>query len=76
MHPHDIDDWRVAEHITEDLIAEGVPPEQLPATFSRRKAEIEAAIHQACAEADAELWKNPNAGRDYLATRLKKMEGE
>lgn len=74
MRPYDADNWHIAEHIIEDLVAEGVPPAKLAAAFSRRKAEIEAAIHQVCAEAGSELKKNPNAGRDYLAERLKGME--
>lgn len=74
VRPYDADDWNIAEHIIEDLVAEGVPPSKLAAAFSRRKAEIEAAIHHACAGAGSALKKNPNAGRDYLAERLKEME--
>jgi len=73
IHPYKMDDWRVPEHIIEDLAAEGVPAEKMAAAFSGRKAEIEAAIGTASTEVDAELQENPNAGEDYIAARLKEL---
>lgn len=68
------DDWGVAERIIEDLAAEGVSAQDMPAAFTKRKAEIEAAIRRACDRVDRQLRENSHAGRDFLAARLKELE--
>lgn len=73
LRPYNTDDWRTAEHIIADLAAEGVPADKMAAAFAQRKAEMEAAIFHVCGEVDGELTKNPNAGRDYVAARLKEL---
>ncbi len=76
LRPYNADDWHTAEHIIADLAAEGVSADQMAAAYAQRKAEIEAAICRACGEVHAELAKNPDAGKDHIAARLKELGQE